>query len=609
MLTRRNFFMMITMIAVVLVLFLSSVVLKEYFNDYDVNHWVESEIIEKKEQILSEEDPVVYIGEQDNGYYDAMKEWAGYRKKNFQDFLTLEKAKEFLASEKDQKVCLLMDGEQLEKKTEKRTAKLLQYVKRGYVVIFYRMPSYQTIQNSWDLKELLGIQYLRAESVTLHEIWLYSGFLLGGDSRYSFEGVKDPELVDLEREVPWYDISSRTKTYMVGFLTEEEKGSQDLENEDMPALIWRSNLEKGSVFVVNGDYMKGESALGMLDAMIYETEDYVLYPVVNAQNLSVAGFPDLTVENETVMAETYGMTTVQFCQDILWPSLVASIQSGNWKITSFLSVKQKDSSSKEPKKKELIDYLKFFNEESAEAGVTLGRKGGSDIRFSVEDERKRLDSWNLKYVFAGGYVRKENMDQLSALIDGNGKMEYFQDIRTVVEEYDEGGQVLSWLTDQITLQNTTTNAYRHSYKDSLRLKSSETTLGYSNVLVDIYPVLWPESRKEEWQEVAEKMAANIDTYWKPFSAFEKTTISQSDSRVRNFLNGRVESSRDGNQITIQTADYTGEAYLLLRTHGEMPEKMTGGSWKEVEKNAYLLTLSSEEATLTLKPEKESYYQE
>ena len=179
----------------------------------------------------------------------------------------------------------------------------------------------------------------------------------------------------------------------------------------------------GSVFAVNGDYMEGEASLGILDAMVYETEEYSLYPVVNAQNLSIAGFPDLTVENEEKLAETYGMTNQQFCRDILWPSFVAAAKKNNWKITSFLSVKQMDQSEKEPSKNDLIDYLKYFNEESAEAGASLGRIDSSDIRLSVSDEKETLKSWDMDYVFAGGYVRKENKVKLASLIDGNGQME------------------------------------------------------------------------------------------------------------------------------------------------------------------------------------------
>ena len=608
MLSKRNFAMMMTMVVVVLALFLSSVVLKEYFNDYDVNHAADTELIEKKEQKSDQQaavqagQQVLYIGAMDNGYYRVIKEWAGYRKKYLQVRTSLDGAYGGVPY-------LLLDGALLERQTEEMTKKLSRYVEQGGVVIFCRLPSYHTIRDCAVLQELLGIQQLRGESVRLHEIRLYSGFLLGGETCYSFEGVKEPEVVDMEREIPWYDISSRTKSYMVGFVSAEEKTSMNLNNEDMPAIIWRSNMGTGSVFAVNGDYMEGEAALGILDAMIYEAEDYALYSVVNAQNLLVTGFPDLTDENEEALAEAYGMTSRQFCRDVLWPSLAAASQKGSWKITSFLSVKQSDQSQNEPKKSDLIDYLKFFNEESAEAGVCLGRMESEDLLWSVEDERSILESWEVQYAFAGGYIRKENKEKLARLTDRTGHMEYFQDIRTVVGEYERDAQILSWMTDQITLQNATADAYMHTYKDSLRLKSLETALGYSNIQADIYRVLWPESELDEWEKVAEKMASYIDTYWKPFAAFDKTTISESDGRVRNFLNGNVESTRTGDGISIQAKDFTGDAYLLLRTHGEKPEEMTGGTWQEVEEHTYLLTLTEEKASITLVPDTELYYRE
>ncbi len=608
MLSKRNFAMMMTMVVVVLVLFLSSVVLKEYFNDYDVNHAADTELIEKKEQKSDQQaavqagQQVLYIGAMDNGYYRVIKEWAGYRKKYLQVRTSLDGAYGGVPY-------LLLDGALLERQTEEMTKKLSRYVEQGGVVLFCRLPSYHTIRDCAVLQELLGIQQLRGESVRLHEIRLYSGFLLGGETCYSFEGVKEPEVVDMEREIPWYDISSRTKSYMVGFVSAEEKTSMNLNNEDMPAIIWRSNMGTGSVFAVNGDYMEGEAALGILDAMLYEAEDYALYSVVNAQNLLVTGFPDLTDENEEALAEAYGMTSRQFCRDVLWPSLAAASQKGSWKITSFLSVKQSDQSQNEPKKSDLIDYLKFFNEESAEAGVCLGRMESEDLLWSVEDERSILESWEVQYAFAGGYIRKENKEKLARLTDRTGHMEYIQDIRTVVGEYEKDAQILSWLTDQITLQNATADAYMHTYKDSLRLKSLETALGYSNIQADIYRVLWPESELDEWEKVAEKMASYIDTYWKPFAAFDKTTISESDGRVRNFLNGNVESTRTGDGISIQAKDFTGNAYLLLRTHGEKPEKMTGGTWQEVEEHTYLLTLTEEKASITLVPDTELYYRE
>ena len=239
--------------------------------------------------------------------------------------------------------------------------------------------------------------------------------------------------------------------------------------------------------------------------------------------------------------------------------------------------------------------------------MSLGRINSSDIRATVKDEKTQLDKLNLDYMFASGYVRKENKDKLDSLINSKGKIDYFGDIRTVVGEYAENERILYWLTDKITYQNATTDAYKHSYRDSLRLKGVETALGYSGVQVDIYRILNPKNEKDQWQNLADKMAANIDTYWKPFSAFDKTTVSQSDLRVRNFLNGKVTSTRKGNTVTVKTENYEGEAYLLLRTHGEGLYEMTGGSFKKIEDNAYLLTLTEDTAKISLKSEINPYY--
>ena len=606
MLSKRNFIMMFTMIIIVLALFLSSVVLKEYYNDYDVNHMAETEALDKKDGFFvngETDGQVLYFGEEENGYFEVIKEWSEYRKKEFTALNSLDTVSSI---EDVSRKYLLVDGELFETNTEEYAESLTEYVSKGGVVIFYRMPSYNTIRNCDALRNLLGIQRLRGETVKLQEIRLYSGFLLGGETHYSFDEASNPDLADMDSEIPWYDISSRTKTYMVGFLSAEEKSSLGINNEDMPAIIWRSNMENGSVFAVNGDYIK-TAGIGILEAMLYEVQEYTLYSVVNAQNLFIAGFPDLTNENEKLMAEVYGMTTEQFCRDILWPSFVAAADKGNWKITSFISVKQNDSTKTTPKTDGLIDYLKYFNEESAEAGVSLGRINSSDIRASVKDEKAQLDKLNLDYMFAAGYVRNENKDKLDSLINSEGKTDYFTDIRTVAGEYAENERILYWLTDKITYQNVTTDAYKHSYKDNLRLKSIETGLGYSNVQADIYRILNPENEKDQWENLADKMAANIDTYWKPFSAFDKTTVSQSDERVRNFLNGKVTSNRNNDTVTIKAENYNGSAYLLLRTHGEEIYEMTGGSYKKVEEDAYLLTLTDDSARIKLKSKTSLYY--
>ena len=227
MLSKRNFLMMFIMIIVVLALFLSSVVLKEYYNDYDVNHMANTEIIEKNDNFTSD-GQILCFGEDDNGYTSVIEEWSGYRKKEFMVFSSLDSAGEIIGTPDSEKTYLLIDGKLLESNTEKYAIMLTEYVKKGGTLIFYRLPSYETISESYSLQELLGIQRLRAKSVKLLEIRLYSGFLLGGETHYSFDEASNPDLADMESEIPWYDISARTKTYMVGFISEKEKNPLEL---------------------------------------------------------------------------------------------------------------------------------------------------------------------------------------------------------------------------------------------------------------------------------------------------------------------------------------------------------------------------------------------
>lgn len=608
MLSRRNFAMMMTMILVVLVLFLSSVVLKEYFNDYDVNHAAAAEPASRLDTAAAAGE-VLFFGTPGSGYDSAVQEWAGYRKMTVRQYDSAEALSTLAPPREGQPVCLLIDGELLETDVEQTAAQLVRYVEQGGVAVFCRLPSYEAIRDSETLRQLLGIQQVRAPSVRLHEIRLYSGFLLGGETCYSFEDRLEPELADLQREVPWYDISARTKSYMVGFLSAAEKSAQNLNNEDMPAILWRSSLGTGSVFAVNGDYMLGTSFSGLLDAMLYEASDYALYPVVNAQSLLLTGFPDLTEENREALEAVYGMTAQQLCRDILWPSFVAAAQKGDWKLTAFLSVRQQAQSAGEPNREDLIDYLKYFNETAAEAGVTLGRLGSDDLLGDLQDESDTLQGWGLRYAFTGGYVRGERLSAVIALLDGWGELTPFPALRTVVAEYGAGQPVLAWLAGDVTLQSATADVYVYSDRDSLRLKCVETSLGYSSIQADLYRVLWPEEEGDHWEKLAEKLAAHIDTYWKPFAAFEKTTITQSDSRVRDFLNGSAESTREGDQITIRVSGYAGPAWLLLRTHGEEPAAMAGGDWTTVERGTYLLRLDGGEASVTLRSELQPYYEE
>lgn len=612
MLSRRNLVMMLTMFGVVLVLFLSTAVLREYFNDYDVNHAAQEErILPAAGASTADGQQVVYVGAQDTDLYQPVVEWTEYRKMALHEAMDVQTGLDRAGQYDHQDVLLLLDGDALEQDTQQSAEALTTYVQDGGTVIFCSLPSYETIQSCEALRLLLGIQQLRSPSVEVLEYWLYQGFLLGGDVCYPYDALQPPKNLDIENVLPWYDISAGTKTYMVGYLPAQEQQTMGLNREDLPAVVWRNSLGDGCVFAVNGDFMRGESALGFLDAMVYESRSYALYAVVNAQNLCVTGFPDLTVENEDQMARVYVFNTRQLCRDVLWPSLVAASREGGWKLSAFVSLKQSAGSGKEPEMDDLISYLKYFNEENAEACLALGRMDDPNLRLSVTQDRQALDAIGLNYAFSGAWLRSENAGQLPGLLRPDGTMDVFPSIRTVVSEPAPGQRVLSWLTGQMTRQSVTMDGYRYTYQDDLRLRSLQTALGYSNVQADIFRVLWLENSEDSWEKVSETLASVIATYWKPFAAFDKTTISESDRRVRLFLNQRVTSQESrlpqGRQISIQVENFAGDAWLMLRTHGETLQTMEGGTWTQIEEDAYLLHLTRENATVGLQSKLQPHY--
>lgn len=612
MLSRRNLVMMLTMFGVVLVLFLSTAVLREYFNDYDVNHAAQEERIPPAAGASAAGgQQVVYAGAQDTGLYEPVAEWAEYRKMALHEAMDVQAGLDRAGQYDHQDVLLLLDGDALEQDTRQSAEALTAYVQDGGTVIFCSLPSYETIRSCEALRLLLGIQQLRSPSVEVLEYWLYQGFLLGGDVCYPYDELQPPQNLDLKNVLPWYDISAGTKTYMAGYLPAQEQQAMGLNREDLPAVVWRNSLGDGCVFAVNGDFMRGESALGFLDAMVYESRSYALYAVVNAQNLCVTGFPDLTIENEDQMARVYVFDTRQLCRDVLWPSLVAASKEGGWKLSAFVSLKQSADSGQEPEMDDLISYLKYFNEEDAEACLALGRMDDPALRLSVTQDRQALDAIGLNYAFSGAWLRSENAGQLPGLLQPDGTMEVFPSIRTVVSELAPGQRVLSWLTGQMTRQSVTMDGYRYTYQDDLRLRSLQTALGYSNVQADIFRVLWLQNSEDSWEKVSETLASVIATYWKPFAAFDKTTISESDRRVRLFLNQRVTSQESqlpqGRQISIQVENFAGDAWLMLRTHGETLQTMEGGTWTQIEEDAYLLHLTRENAAVGLQSKLQPHY--
>ncbi|MCD8068433.1 MAG: DUF2194 domain-containing protein, partial [Lachnospiraceae bacterium] len=370
-----------------------------------------------------------------------------------------------------------------------------------------------------------------------------------------------------------------------------------------PSVIWRRSTGSGYVFAVSGAYMEDAAAIGILNAMMYEAADYLLYPVVNAQNLVFTNFAALSSEEDERMDGLYYRSQKAVFQELVWSTVLSLwIQTGDVP-TFFLNPKLDYESEEEPDAERLIYFLKLIRENDGEAGLTTYQFSELELSEKLSEDLAFYQENVPDYEFRALYVDEENEENISGVLEN----EMLKSVRTLILEVNAQESVLGYDSDNVTWQRATADGFSYTYSDDLRVKSLETALGYSMILVDLDRVVEAESEEDSWEILSEEFSSNITTWWKAYTAFEKTTVSESDARIRQFLNLSYEETREGDIIRVSVENLYGEAYFILRIHNEEIESMEGGTYEMIEEGAYLLTLTQEEAVITLGAKTNSFY--
>jgi hypothetical protein len=483
------------------------------------------------------------------------------------------------------------------------TGTLTGYVDQGVSMVFCNLPDTQVLVEYSELRNLLGLYSVRQEDVELTGVEVYDGFLLGGTTIYQAEDEEAEKQQDLALHMPWYQLASGTKIYMTGLMDKEPYGGDDwLPNENLPAIIWRNSIGTSRVFVISGTYASDVTALGIYSSMLYEMQDYELYPVINAQNFVIANFAALSSEQNEVTQSLYDRSQKVTFQDLIWPDLSA-VFTKSFNVPSFFVAPKLDYTSEEtPDVDNLVLYQKLFGEAEGENGLTLTQTSEVSAADKLAADRAFYDTYLPSYEFTSLYAKtQEEYESVAGEQALNG-------IRTVCMGVDTKDSPIAYLKDAVTEQRATVNGFYHTYSDDLRVKSLETCLGYSNILVDLESILVPESDDDRWEKRIERLASYTVTYWKPFSAFAKTTVSQSDERIRDFWNLDYEESRQEDEITLKLNGFDGQASFILRTHNETIADVSGASWSEIESHAYLIEAESDTVSIRVEQENSLYFE-
>lgn len=602
--SKRKFFSIATMMFVLFFLFQFSMVLRDSKNTYDIN----SSLTEKKADgenqwtpsdsnsttVIGAGSSVVFVGNKAGDMGTAVSRWCTYAKRKL---ISCKSVSTYKSDDKNLPEMMILESEKYADGNNLSTLETLE--KKGVIIVFGCLENAKNIQNNKALMKFLGIQKVVAEETHLAGVKLFEGLLLGGEVTYNTSKDKEEKKrQDLELDVPWYQVGSGTKTYMVGLL--DEKTGKNVENEDLPTIIWRNGIDYGSVFVVVGDYMKDSTALGLLDGMRAEALQYTIYPIVNAQNLSMVNFPVFADENNTEMLKLYSQSVTGIARDIMWPALISVVEKSDMKMTCFIQPQADYTDDIEPKSGNLEFYLKQMKEQSAEAGISLEYQKLDKAEDKVTKDTEFFENEKTDYRFGAAFAKEKDLKGILKDTDSG----LLGDVGTLVCDYTENQPVVSYYSDSVTLQTVTSDGMNYAYSDDIRMRSIQTALGYTNVMLDMYDIFWPQEKTDRWEVMQKRFSSNLLTYWKNFRDFDSTTLSESNARIRTFLNLAYSQSREDNTITLQTSEVG--SWFILRTHGEEIDEIDGGSQTEIEADAYLICAEDTTVKIRLK-EQELYY--
>lgn len=618
MVSRRNYLTIAMMFVILLFMFQFTGVMKEQLSEYESNEYADDTTtsFQRSDAFLAEQTSadaceVIYVGEAGGAEESVVKTWCSYRKRTF--FCSSSLA--LLDSLQDDALqVLVVDGSKVT--SEEEVAVLRREAQMGVTVIFATLPQSFVIREYRDLRELLGIRAVIADEIPLAGMHLFSGFLLGGEEIYEVTEPGEEERQDMNPSVPWYTTGAGTKTYMVGTLSDEtiEQTVDDeiraqymgmegeaAKNSLLPAILWRNSVDTAKIFCVNGDYLADISAVGILDAMMGETYDYDIYPVINAQNLVIADLPAFVSENEEEMQKRYSQSAQAVYQEIVWPSLTSIASRTGAKMTCMMTPQFTYTDEEEPDGENVTYYLKRLKEEHAEAGLSADSMEGIPLSEKIKQDQTFWQTYAPSYRFLSLYADGvKSIGEKSALP---------AEIRTVALGSGASGQAVGYLNENVTLQPSTSSGIRHTFLDDFKVKCMETALGYSNITLDLYSVTYPEGDEDSWEKMSKKIAANLGTYWKAYEAFDATTLTESDVRIRRFLALDYKQQRAGNVITLSLEHREDAAWFLLRLHGEKVTEVAGGSFEEIEDGVYLILAEEDEVSVEVQTGETWQYQD
>ncbi len=603
MLSKRVYFTVSSLMMLVLFMFQFSGIIRKKYNNFDENKYAVSEKNDLNNNnvftVLTDEDKVVksisgyivYIGDINTKTGNTVYEWCNYTKRNLLVYKTVSQYHRYNEKYPD---AVLIDSDYVNIDSDIDTFSLL--TDYGINLVFCTLPSYSAISENQRFEQLCGISPHR-ESVNASGLKLYSGFLLGGEAWYTKENDPDGKFQNMKLTMPWYNTSNATKTYMSA-VVESEDGSK-IDNEDQPAVIWRKSHDHAYVFCINGDYIKDISGIGILTAIMSESKDLDIYPVVDSQSVIVNNFPMFSFENDDAVEKYYLRNTSSLLENVIWPDISNLAESTGARFTFMAAPQINYSDNNLVSVREMDYFFRLFSEISSEAGLTTTRDDATSIDEKLTADAGIFSNYLSNYKFTSIIARKDELENVLS-----SKNSLIDDVNTIVtDSQDYGGtKLFSYVNDNVINVECPVTSDKYTYSDDFRQRCFQTALAYTNIEFNMTGVCNPDDEKELWNEEIKSKSTALTSYMKNSKMFTKCSISQADKRIREFMAADYSYKQNSSYVSLDITGAQDTARFIVRLRTGEVENVSGAVCTKVEKGVYLITAQSKHVEMTIKTE-------
>lgn len=485
---------------------------------------------------------------------------------------------------------------------------IMDWVKGGGRLLILYPPSING--NFQSIGGQLGISQLGQEYHLVEGIHFTRDFMLGGTQ-------KD------------YKITDPYESSLTAVLSEDCEVYAESDDTYAVPIIWRKTLDKGVVVFDNLGYLE-KAYRGFYAASYSLLTDICSYPVINSSTFYIDDFPSPVPEgNSEYIKRDYGMETADFYTQVWWKDVYNLAEKYGIRYTGLVIEQYSDKVEAPFSRNTDIQRFRYFGNMLLDQGGEIGFHGYNHmplclVGFDYEDE---YDSYRLWKNDEDMEDSVRELKKFCEILFPDEKFRVYVPPSNIIS--DEGREVLKKNTDiraiaSLYLPEDSGIAYEQEFEVS-EDGIVETPRVISGYILDDYMQIaalselnfhyvnshfqHPDDTLDADRGAAlgwEKMCDNLDGYmdWLYTAApdIRNLTGTEFAAAVQIYDDLQIRRSFTGEKLTLDLGGFRGEAWIMLRFNGPVPDGVTGGSMEQLLDGLYLLKAEDSRVEIQIRQE-------